>query len=146
VIEEVEMSAVALAQDGMLVHDVGVSARRRRRRFTAAFKLQMLEEAAGCTAPGELGALLRREGLYSSHLSVWRAAKQRGELTGPARRRGPKPVRPDPNTKRVIALERALAKALARAEHAEALVDLQKKVAQLLGRPLPEHGGPSGAR
>ena|SRR5579862_5575138 len=140
------MAAGALAQDGMSVHDVGVSARRSRRRFTAAFKLQMLEEAAGCTAPGALGALLRREGLYSSHLSVWRAAKQRGELRGPTRRRGPKPTPPDPNAKRVIALERELAKALARAEHAEALVDLQKKVAQLLGRPLPEPDGPSGRR
>jgi transposase-like protein len=104
-----------------------VSPARDRRQFTTAFKVQILEEAARCVAPGALGALLRREGLYSSHLSVWRAAAMRGELTGPARRHGPKPVPPDPNAKRVITLERALAKALARAEHAEALVDLQEK-------------------
>ena len=140
------MSLVSLASRPVLAHDVGVSPTRDRRRFTTAFKVQILEEAARCVAPGALGALLRREGLYSSHLSVWRAAAKRGELTGPARRRGPKPVPPDPNAKRVIVLERALAKALARAEHAEALVDLQKKVAQLLGRPLPEPDGPSGAR
>ena len=140
------MSAVALAQDAMLVHDVGVSARRTRRRFTAAYKLKMLEEAAACTAAGALGALLRREGLYSSHLSVWRAAAGRGELIGPTRRRGPKSVPADPTIKRIVALERALAHARARAEHAEALVDLQKKVAQLLDRPLPARDASSGTR
>ena len=137
--------ASSLAQSPVLVHDVGVSTHRSRHRFTPAYKQQMLAEAARCTVPGTLGALLRREGLYSSHLAAWRAAAQRGELTGPARRRGPKPVLPDPQAKQVIALQRALAHAVARAEHAEALVDLQKKVAALLGRPLPPADGPSAA-
>ena len=138
--------ASSLAQSPVLVHDVGVSTDRSRRRFTAAYKQQMLEEAARCTAPGALGALLRREGLYSSHLAAWRAAAARGELTGPARRRGPKPVPPDPQAKQVAVLKRALAQALARAEHAEALVDLQTKVAALLRRPLPPADGPSEVR
>ena len=140
------MSAVSLAPSLLLAQDVGVSPRRARRRFTASYKVQVLREAARCTKQGELAALLRREGLYSSHLTVWRAAARRGELAGLARRRGPKPAVPDPSAARVVELERALAKATARAEHAELLVDLQKKVAQLLGRPLPEADGSSGTR
>lgn len=123
-----------------------MSPHRDRRRFTAAFKLKILEEAARCVAPGALGALLRREGLYSSHLAAWRAAAKTGALTGAARRRGPKPTPVDPKAQRILVLERALAKATARAEHAEALVELQKKVAELLGRTLPTADGPSGGR
>src|SRR5215510_6569648 len=65
-----------------------VTAKATRRRFTAAEKLRVLKEADRCTKPGELGALLRREGLYSSHLSTWRTARQRGELAGLAQRAG----------------------------------------------------------
>lgn len=136
----------SLASLPLPVQDVGVSPHRDRRRFTAAFKLKILEEAARCVEPGALGALLRREGLYSSHLAAWRAAAKAGTLTGAARRRGPKPAPPDSRAQRILVLERALAKATARAEHAEALVDLQKKVAALLGRTLPTADGPSGGR
>jgi len=131
------MSTVALAQDAMVVHDVEVPARRTRRRFPAAYKLKVLEEAQGCTTPGALGALLRREGLYSSHVAAWRAAARRGELAGLSKRRGPAPARRTGDAKRIAELERQVATLSARAEHAEALVDLQKKVASLLGRPLP---------
>jgi len=117
------------------LHDVQVSATPRRRRFTATYKLSIVRQADACTKPGELGALIRREGLYSSHLTDWRRARERGELLKP-----PKVGRPskavDPSAKRIAELERQLAKATARAEHAEALVELQKKVAALLGRPL----------
>jgi len=118
-------------------HDVGMSEKAQRRRFTAAYKLQVLQEAARCTKPGELGALLRREGLYSSHLAAWRAAQRRGDLVGPARRRGPSPRAPNPHAVRVGQLERQLAAAVKRAERAEAIVEVQKKVAELLGAPLP---------
>ena len=68
-----------------------VTARAARRRFTVAEKLRVLREADYCTKPGELGALPRREGLYSSHISTWRAARQCGELAGlTPRPRGPK--------------------------------------------------------
>ena len=68
-----------------------VVAKAQRRRFTAAEKLRVLRQADGCAKPGEVSALLRREGLYSSHLASWRAARQRGELAGLApRARGPK--------------------------------------------------------
>jgi len=96
----------------------------------------MLATAAQCTAPGALGALLRREGLYSSHLTAWRAAQRAGTLNGPTVRRGPKPA--VVSAHEVAVLERQLARAVARAERAEAIIELQKKVALLLGEPLPE--------
>lgn len=123
-------------------HDTGVSPTRTRRRFTAAFKLTILEAAAQCTKPGDLGALLRREGLYTSHLAAWRAAARRGELAGLAQRRGPKPTPPHPSVKRIADLERQLARTTARAERLELIVELQKKVAQLLGLALPPSGAP----
>ncbi len=115
-----------------------VVAKAARRRFTAAEKLRVLREADGCTRPGELSALLRREGLYSSHLSAWRAARKRGELAGlTPRPRGPKAKPVDPRDKQIAELERQTRRLQARLERAEGLIELQKKVAQLLGNPLP---------
>jgi len=114
-----------------------MSEKAQRRRFTAAYKLKVLQEADRSTKSGELGALLRREGLYSSHLAAWRAARRRGALAGLARRRGPTPTVPDPNAARIATLERRLAVAVQRADRAEAIVEVQKKVAALLGAPLP---------
>ncbi len=115
--------ASALSVPSVLPYDTGVSTARPRRRFSAAYKQQILAEAAACTKPGQLGALLRREGLYSSHLSLWRTAAKRGET---AARRGPKPKAPDPSAKRIAALERALAKTTVRLERAELIIDAQK--------------------
>ncbi len=132
--------APALASVPLIVHDTGVSTSPSRRRFTAAYKRTILRDAARCTQPGDLAALLRREGLYSSHLAAWRAAERRGELAGPTRRRGPAATPVDPQAKRVAELERQLAKATARAERAEGLVALQKKVAELFGHTLDTPG------
>jgi transposase len=126
----------ALAPAQLIVHDTGVSASPSRRRFTAAYKRSILRDAARCSQPGDLAALLRREGLYSSHLAAWRAAERRGDLAGPTKRRGPTATPVDPQAKRVAELERQLAKATARAERAEGLVALQKKVAELFGQTL----------
>ena len=116
-----------------------VVAKGRRRRFTGAEKLRVLREADRCTRPGELGALLRREGLYSSHLSAWRAARKRGELAGlTSRPRGPKPQRPDPRDRKIVEQAREITRLQARAERAEGLVALQKKAAEILGELLPE--------
>lgn len=131
----------ALSISPLLLQDTGVSPTRTRRQFSTAYKLQILSAAEACTQPGELGALLRREGLYSSHLSVWRAAQRRGELAGARKRRGPAPTAPDPAQRQIAALERALAKATARAERAELIIDAQKKFSQLLGLTLPPHDG-----
>ncbi len=110
----------------------------RRRRFSAEYKRRIVREADAATARGELGALLRREGLYSSHLVKWREQARRGELAGlAAKKRGPQPKVADPRDKRITELERANAKLVKRAERAEALVEVQKKVSQLLGIVLP---------
>ena len=127
-------------------YDTGVSTTRTRRRFTAAFKLKILEAAEQCTKPGDLGAPLRREGLYTSHLASWRAAAKRGELAGLSLRRGPKPALPDPSVKRIAALERQLARATARAERLEIIVGVQKQVSELLGLVLPATGEPDASR
>jgi transposase-like protein len=121
-----------------------VAAGPLRRRFSAEFKRRVLDEAAKCTEPGQMGALLRRHGLYSSHLTTWRAQAQAGVLAAlaarkPGRRAAPK----NPLAAKVAQLERELRRAQARAERAERLVEIQKKVSELLGiaLPDPERGG-----
>ena len=119
-----------------------VTTKAKRRRFTAAEKLRVLRLVDACTEPGEVGALLRREGLYSSHLANWRGARASGELDGlTPKKRGRKAVVADARDKEISELKRALAKTEARARHAEALVELQKKVADLLGIQLPREDG-----
>jgi transposase-like protein len=120
-----------------LANETEVTAKAQRRRFTAAEKLRVLREADRCTKPGELSAVLRREGLYSSHLSTWRAARSRGELAGlTPRARGPKAKPVDPRDKKLVEQTREIARLQARLERAEGLIAVQKKVAQLLGIPL----------
>ena len=114
-----------------------VVAKAQRRRFTAEYKQRIVREADRCTTAGAIGALLRREGLYSSHLTTWRAARDRGELEGLApKKRGPKAPPPDPMAKKLAEQEREIGKWRQRAERAEALVEVQKKVAALLGTPF----------
>ena len=117
--------------------DTEVVAKPQRRRFTAEYKRRIVREADRCTTPGAIGALLRREGLYSSHLTTWRAARDRGELEALApKKRGPQAAPPDPRDKQLAEQAREIAKWKKRAERAEALVELQKKVAALLGTPF----------
>ena len=119
------------------VAEIEVSAKAKRRRFTAKEKLRILKKADACTKVGELGAMLRREGVYSSSLSNWGRARDAGELSalGP-KKRGPKPVVPDARDKKIAELERTAAKSEARARKAEALVELQKKISELMGSQL----------
>ena len=100
----------------MATPEVEVTTTAKRRRFTAAEKLRVLKEADGCRKPGELGALLRREGLYSSHLSAWRQARNRSELARATKKRGPTPRPVDPLAKRVTELERENRRLSARAD------------------------------
>src|ERR1700675_4295650 len=96
-----------------------VVAKAQRRRFTAAEKLRVLREADRCTKPGELSALLRGEGLYSSHLSTWRVARRNGELAGlTPRPRGPQAKPVDPRDKKIAELERETRRLQARLERA----------------------------
>jgi transposase-like protein len=132
--------STTLESAGMTVANE-VVAKAARRRFTAAEKLRVVREADGCTKPGELGALLRREGLYSSHLAAWRAARRRGELAGlTPRPRGPKPKPVDRRDRKIAELERETRRLQARLERAEGLIEVQKKVSQLLGLPLASDG------
>jgi transposase-like protein len=127
---------------GLMIPEVEVAEKAVRRRFSVEYKRRVLKEADGCVRPGELGALLRREGLYSSHLRTWRAARERGEIAGLApKKRGPKTVVKDGRDRRIVELEREVQRWQARAERAEALVELQKKVSSLLGVVLPEPEG-----
>lgn len=113
----------------------------KRRRFTAQYKLRIIREADACTHPGEIGALLRREGLYTSNLSTWRRQYEEGALGALGRRRGRKqtdPVRAE-NEKLRCRLERAEAE-LAKARK---VIDVQGNVSALLGELLQAEGGRS---
>ena len=115
---------------------IEVVAKAIRRRFTVEYKRKIVREADACKTPGTVGALLRREELYSSHLTTWRAARERGELAGAPKKRGPVRQVADPRDKRITELGRENAHWRKRAERAEALVELQKQIAALLGTPL----------
>lgn len=117
--------------------EVEVVAKAERRRFTAEYKLKVLREADRCKQPGEIGALLRREGLYWSNLTNWRKQRERGELAGlSVKQRGPQRREKSPLAERVRELERDNARLKRRAERAEGLVELQKKVSEILGIEL----------
>ena len=117
--------------------EVEVVAKATRRKYSAEYKLAVLREADGCTKPGEIGALLRREGLHSSNLVSWRRQREKGELSALSpRKRGPVPKEKNPLAAKVAALEKETTRLKARAERAEALVELQKKVSEILGIEL----------
>ena len=128
------MTATAITSLGEVTE---VPEKARRRTYTVEYKLQIVKEAEACNGLGEIGALLRREGLYSSHLTTWRQARDRGEFVPGAMKRGPRTTAPDSRDKRIAEMERQIAKLTTRAERAEAIAEIQKKVAALLGRPFP---------
>ena len=115
------------------VPDPEVAARPKRRRFTAEYKLGILKQADACKGPGEIGALLRREGLYSSHLVLWRRQREEAAQSQlKARKRGRKPkVHQDPRVKQ---LERENARLQRRLKRF--LLEIQRKAAEILGVPL----------
>ncbi len=113
--------------------DPEVSAKATRRRFTAAYKLLIVEKADACDTPGEIGELLRREGLYSSHLSSWRKAAREGSLRRLARKRGPRPSGGKREARKVRKLERENARLREELRKARIIIDVQGKVAGLLG-------------
>jgi len=130
------MTATAITSLGEVTE---VTEKAKRRAFTAEYKRKIVKEADACNGPGEIGALLRREGLYSSHLTTWRQARDRGELAPGAatKKRGPKAALVDPRDKKIAEMERQIAKLTTRAERAEAIAEIQKKLAALFGRPFP---------
>ena len=128
------LTRVGFLEDATSVLGGELSALDLRRHFTTEYRRRILKEADACKKHGALGALLRREGLYSSHLANWRRQREQGELVaGRARKRGPtsKPI--NPRVKQLDVENRRLQRKLARAE---TIITLQKKVAEILGIPL----------
>jgi transposase len=127
--------------------DPQVVPKAERRKFSAEYKLRILAEADACTGPqgrpGQIGVLLRREGLYSSHLDKWRKQRDRGALAGlGGQKRGRKP---DPQAAEIARLQRENEQLRSRLERAEHIIDVQKKLAQLLGTmsaETPNNGTP----
>ena len=104
-----------------------MTSKAKRRRFTAEYKRKIVQEADACTESGQIGALLRREGLYSSHLVTWRHARERGELEGLApKKRGPKAQEPNPLARELAAKEREIARLKAENAKLQIICDVQK--------------------
>jgi len=119
--------------------DPEVVAKPKRRRFTAEYRLRILEEADRCTGAGEVGQLLRREGLYSSHLANWRKARDEGALRGlRSKKRGAKPKASNPLEPKVRELETKVARLEKDLHKAYTILDVQEKVAGLLGFSLED--------
>lgn len=128
------------------VPDPQVPEKAQRRKFSAQYKLQVLEEADGCTEPGQLGALLRREGLYWSNLQKWRAQRRRGVLGALSpKQRGPKPHPDRKLLDELSELRRQNERLAQRLERAEKIIEVQKKLSDLLGLATPNEpdGGQS---
>lgn len=127
----------------LAVPDPAVEAKPQRRRFTAEYKLRILREVERAKEPGVIGAILRREGLYSSHLVTWRRERDRVARAGlAARKRGPTAMPKDP---RVTQLEREIARLRRRNQQVETLLEIQKKASELLGIPLNAHDSDGAA-
>ena len=122
------------AKDGRA--DPEVSEKARRRRYTAGYKLGILEAADACAEPGQIGALLRREGLYSSLLSTWREQRRCGALNGLTPRKRGRKARRSFEAKRIEQLESELKRVREELRQAHLIIDVQKKVARLLGNPI----------
>ena len=114
--------------------DPEVPEKTTRRKFTAAYKLRMLNEAEQCLQSGEIGALLRREGLYSSHLTTWRRQREKGVLQGlNPKKRGRKARPKDPHAERIGQLEKENQRLKGRLRKAEIIIEAQKKISEILG-------------
>jgi len=126
------------AGNGKPIPDPAVSEKPVRRRFTAEYKLRILREVDRSTESGQLGALLRREGLYSSHLSAWRQQRDEGTLAGLTSKRRGRKANPDAA---LIAenerLKRESQRLAAKLRQAETIIEVQKKLSEILGIPLP---------
>ena len=119
--------------------DPEVAAKPKRRQFSAEYRLRILDEADRCTRPGEIGCLLRREGLYSSHLSVWRKARRNGSLKAlTPKKRGAKHAESNPLSPKIRQLEAKVTRLEKELATAHTIIDVQGKVAGLLGLNLDD--------
>lgn len=116
--------------------DLEVLEKPKRRRFTTAYKLRVLAEADACSRRGEIGALLRREGLYSSLLDKWRKQRAAGAIESSGKKQSRRQKAEEAKTRRILKLERENRRLSRELHKAEIVIDIQKKVADLLGLPL----------
>lgn len=124
------------------IPDPEVREKAVRRRFTAAYKLRILQEAASCKRKGQLGALLRREGLYSSNLATWKRQMEQGTLEALSpKKRGRKAKEPDPSARRIAELERENARLQKKLRQAETIIEVQKKISEILHVPQQDENG-----
>jgi transposase len=126
------------------VSDPEVTAKPVRRRFTADYKRSIVEQSEACHDAGAVGALLRREGLYSSHLSTWRRQARQGELAGLTPKKRGRKATLSPlveENRKLVATNTRLQKRL---EDAEFIIEVQKKLAAALGRPIPDRPSEAG--
>jgi transposase-like protein len=118
-----------------------VPAQAARRRFNAQYKLKILAQLDNCRDSGAVGALLRREGLYSSHLTKWRRQREQGQLAALApQKRGRKNSPPNPLAVEVARLQRENERLTKKLCQAETIIEVQKKISQILGIAQPETG------
>jgi transposase len=122
-------------RNGATMLDTEVPTRAVRRRFTSEYKQRILAEAGRCTGSGDIGALLRREGLYSSHLTSWRKAERKGALAGLSRKRG-RTTKETAETKELKRLQRENERLRLKLRRAETVIEVQKKVSEILGTDL----------
>jgi len=115
--------------------DTEVVPKAKRRQFSIAYKKRILAEVDGCTEAGQIGSLLRREGLYSSHLTTWRRQRERGELASTSATRRGRPAKAEAEQE-LIRLRQENEQLQQRLAQAEAIIDVQKKVSQLIGLTL----------
>lgn len=121
--------------------DPEVTEKAVRRKFTAAYKLRILQEAETCATQGQIGALLRREGLYSSNLTTWRCQQEKGALEALSpKHRGSKAKNIDPSDRRIAELEKENRQLKEKLKQAETIIDVQKKLSEILRRPLGTTG------
>src|SRR5450759_4758079 len=133
-----ERSGEAANATGAPAPDPEVTARPIRRRFTAEYKCSVLDQAEAAQQVGAVGALLRREGLYSSHLGTWRRQRKQGELDAlTPKKRGPKVV-VSPLVKQNREQQAVIARLTKKLKNAELIIEVQKKVAVLLGNLIPD--------
>jgi transposase len=127
-------STTALHGSGMktVVPNPEVPEKASRRSYTAEYKRRILREAADCKEQGQVGALLRREGLYSSNLTAWRHQVERGTLDAlSSKKRGPKAQKTDPSVRHIAEQEKEIHKLQAKLRKAELIIDAQKKIAEI---------------
>jgi transposase len=125
-----------------LLPDPEVVERKHRRKFTTKYKLRILKEADSCTQSGQMGTLLRREGLYFSNLTCWRRQREKGVLEAlQPKKRGRKKIEKNPLTQRVASLERENRKLKHKLQQAEKIIEVQKKISEILGIPQEHNEG-----